>query len=74
MRCIHLSARLLFGGMDHDPPSVWVGKEQQPWSKRTKPLHVVSIEELFNQGNLDAAEEIVTPDFVLHDPKHSRRA
>ena len=25
-------------------------------------------EELFNQGNLDAAEEIVTPDFVLHDP------
>jgi steroid delta-isomerase-like uncharacterized protein len=25
-------------------------------------------EELFNQGDLDAAEEIVTPDFVLHDP------
>ena len=25
-------------------------------------------EELFNQGNLDAAEEIVTPDFVIHDP------
>jgi predicted SnoaL-like aldol condensation-catalyzing enzyme len=25
-------------------------------------------EELFNQGNLDAAEEIVTPEFVLHDP------
>ena len=25
-------------------------------------------EELFNRGNLDAAEEIVTPDFVLHDP------
>jgi predicted SnoaL-like aldol condensation-catalyzing enzyme len=25
-------------------------------------------EELSNQGNLDAAEEIVTPDFVLHDP------
>jgi steroid delta-isomerase-like uncharacterized protein len=25
-------------------------------------------EELFNQGKLDAAEEIVTPDFVLHDP------
>jgi predicted SnoaL-like aldol condensation-catalyzing enzyme len=25
-------------------------------------------EELFTQGNLDAAEEIVTPDFVIHDP------
>ncbi len=25
-------------------------------------------EELFNQGNLDAAEELVTPDFVVHDP------
>ena len=25
-------------------------------------------EELFNRGNLDAADEIVTPDFVLHDP------
>ncbi len=25
-------------------------------------------EELFNQGNLDAADEIVTSDFVLHDP------
>ena len=25
-------------------------------------------EELFNQGNLYAAEEIVTPDFVIHDP------
>ena len=25
-------------------------------------------EELFNQGNLDAAQEIVTPDFVIHDP------
>jgi predicted SnoaL-like aldol condensation-catalyzing enzyme len=25
-------------------------------------------EELFNQGNLDVAEEKVTPDFVLHDP------
>ena len=24
--------------------------------------------ELFNRGNLAAAEEIVTPDFVLHDP------
>lgn len=25
-------------------------------------------EELFNRGNLDAAEEIVSSDFVLHDP------
>ncbi|MGH3090534.1 MAG: ester cyclase [Rubrobacteraceae bacterium] len=25
-------------------------------------------EELFENGNLDAAEEIVAPDFVLHDP------
>ena len=25
-------------------------------------------EELFNRGNLDAVEEIVTPGFVLHDP------
>ncbi len=25
-------------------------------------------EELFNRGNLDAAEEIAAPDFVLHDP------
>jgi len=25
-------------------------------------------EELFNWGNLDAAEEMVTPGFVLHDP------
>ena len=25
-------------------------------------------EELFNRGNLDTAEEIVTPDFALHDP------
>ena len=25
-------------------------------------------EVLFNQGNSDAAEEIVTPDFVIHDP------
>lgn len=25
-------------------------------------------EELFNRGNLDAAEEIIAPEFVLHDP------
>jgi steroid delta-isomerase-like uncharacterized protein len=25
-------------------------------------------EELFNRGNLEAAEDIVTPDFVIHDP------
>lgn len=25
-------------------------------------------EELFNEGNLDAAEEIAAPDFILHDP------
>jgi steroid delta-isomerase-like uncharacterized protein len=27
-----------------------------------------SFEEVFNQGNLDAVEEIFAPDYVLHDP------
>jgi steroid delta-isomerase-like uncharacterized protein len=27
-----------------------------------------SFEEVFNQGNLDAVEEICAPDYVLHDP------
>ncbi len=26
------------------------------------------IEELFNQGNLDAADELFTPNYILHDP------
>jgi len=25
-------------------------------------------EEIFNGGNLDLAEELYTPDYVLHDP------
>ena len=38
-----------------------MGEENKATSRRF-------YEELFNQGDLDAAEEIVTPDFVIHDP------
>ena len=37
-------------------------------SKENKATSRRFYEELFNQGNLDAAEEIVTPDLVIHDP------
>jgi steroid delta-isomerase-like uncharacterized protein len=37
-------------------------------SEENKSLVRRSFEEVFNQGNLDAIEEIFAPDYVLHDP------
>jgi steroid delta-isomerase-like uncharacterized protein len=37
-------------------------------SEENKALVRRSFEEVFNQGNLDAVEEIFAPDYVLHDP------
>jgi steroid delta-isomerase-like uncharacterized protein len=37
-------------------------------AEENKALVHRSFEEVFNQGNLDAVEEIFAPDYVLHDP------
>ena len=37
-------------------------------SEENKAMSRRFYEELFNRGNLDAAEELVTADFVIHDP------
>jgi steroid delta-isomerase-like uncharacterized protein len=37
-------------------------------SEENKALVRRSFEEVFNEGNLDAVEEIFAPDYVLHDP------
>jgi steroid delta-isomerase-like uncharacterized protein len=37
-------------------------------AEENKALVRRSFEEVFNQGNLDAVEEIFAPDYVLHDP------
>jgi steroid delta-isomerase-like uncharacterized protein len=37
-------------------------------SEENKPVARREVEEIYAQGNLDAAEEIYAPDFVGHDP------
>jgi steroid delta-isomerase-like uncharacterized protein len=43
-------------------------EEMSVSAEENKALVRRSFEEVFNQGNLDAVEEIFAPDFVLHDP------
>jgi steroid delta-isomerase-like uncharacterized protein len=43
-------------------------EEMSVSTEENKALVRRSFEEVFNQGNLDAIEEIFAPDYVLHDP------
>jgi steroid delta-isomerase-like uncharacterized protein len=43
-------------------------EEMSVSAEENKALVRRSFEEVFNQGNLDAVEEIFAPDYVLHDP------
>lgn len=43
-------------------------EEMSVSAEENKVLVRRSFEEVFNQGNLDAIEEIFAPDYVLHDP------
>jgi len=45
-------------------------KEGAPVSEENKALVRRQEEELFTQGNLDAADEIYAPDYVGHDPSN----
>jgi steroid delta-isomerase-like uncharacterized protein len=43
-------------------------EEMSVSAEENKALVRRSFEEVFNQGNLDAVEELFAPDYVLHDP------
>jgi steroid delta-isomerase-like uncharacterized protein len=44
------------------------GKEIRLSAKENKAVVRRVIEEIFNQGNLDAADELIAPDYLQHDP------
>ena len=43
-------------------------KEAMSAQEENKAISRRVAEEIFNGGNLDLAEELYTPDYVLHDP------
>ena len=47
------------------------GKKTSPLSEENKAIVRQQEEELFTQGNLDAADEVYAPDYVGHDPSNS---
>jgi steroid delta-isomerase-like uncharacterized protein len=53
---------------DHDPLARRVGKEAPLSAEENKAVVRRMLDELFNRGNLDLAEEIIASDFVEHDP------